>query len=388
MPSIVFVIPLVSVCLCVSSPVMHRATASPAIVRLAAAIDVPERSAEDRLLSAADLIEAAVLAGGNTNPDAISRAEERLARFCQCATRPPQAGSEEQVRGHAAYLFRRMHRELLTGPYKRQCYQLERSLEGGPYNCVTSTILYICICRHIGIRAVAVARAHHVYCRILGPAPFDVQTTCPEWFSQALPASSQRDAGQQETHVRTLSDAQLLAKVHYNRAVVLLEDTRFSAAVWQLSEASRLDPQDGAAQQNLVAAWNNWSLQLCDSARFEEASEKILKGLQLAPENPTLLANDVYVHQQWALTLCAEHQYAEALQVLGDCHHRRPEVELFGRGRWFVYGEWTRWLADQGRSAEAVSILNRALAQHPGCRELAEQLGGLLADQNAKPNGV
>ena len=202
----------------------------------------------------------------------------------------------------AAYLFRRMHSELLTGPYKRQCYQLERSLEGGPYNCVTSTILYICICRA------------SVYERL----PWQRRTTCTV-ESSALPRSMFKRPAQNgfRRHCQPLPNAMPGSRKRMSGRSVMRSYWPKSITIepwfyWRTRAFPRpfgncqrpVDWTQGcAAQQNLVAAWNNWSLQLCDSACFKEASEKVLKGLQLAPENPTLLANDIYVHQQWALTL-------------------------------------------------------------------------------------
>ncbi len=354
---------------------------------------VPDRRADwgTPALDAFDLPRAALVAAGVTDPDIQARVQRKLSRFCQIDATVPPRGDDGSSRARAAYLFRKMHRELLTGRYQSQCFRLDRSVDGGPYNCVTSTILFISICRRAGVRATAVARSHHVYCRILDPHPFDVQTTCPRWFEQMPSIGSvadDADAGRSVERVRLIDDIQLLGKVRYNRGVVLLRDARFGPAVRQLQQACQLDPDDGPARQNLIAAWNNWSLQLCDADCFRQAAAKILAGLRLEPNNTALLANDLHVHQQWTLELCARHRFADAVALLERCHQRRPEVELFDRGRWFVFGQWAQFLASQGRSRDAVAILSTACAEHPHAHELADYLTGLMAGRRGQSDGA
>ena len=79
-----------------------------------------------------------------------------------------------------------------------------------------------------------------------------------------------------------------------------------------------------AARQNLIAAWNDWSLQLCDEQQFAAAAAELQACLQFAPLDPTTLLNDVHVHHGWVTALCARRQFEDALALLHGCHIRRP----------------------------------------------------------------
>jgi tetratricopeptide (TPR) repeat protein len=263
-----------------------------------------------------------------------------------------------------------MHQEALTGSFHDSAWRLERSMRGGPFNCVTSTVLYLSLCQRFDIEATAVAQKHHVYCRLTDGATVDVQTTCAEWFAaDGKPRGGEfhdMPAGQP----RLISETQLLGKIYYNRAVSLSIAKHCRPAIDYFRRAVHLDPQDLAAEQNLLAAMNNWALQLSDAGRYAPAARFIVEGLELSPAHRELLANDLHVHQQWALELCQAGSFAEAVRILESCHRRRADVELFDQGRWSVYHRWAESLLERQQVDEMHAVFAQAQARYGDVPEL------------------
>jgi tetratricopeptide (TPR) repeat protein len=147
-----------------------------------------------------------------------------------------------------------------------------------------------------------------------------------------------------ENASRKISDAALVAKVYYNRGVVLLDQQRFARAVAVTQAALSLDPADERARKNLLAAYNNWALSLCQRGDFADAAHMVIHALEIGPDFAPLVSNDLHIHQQWVLHLCDNGQFAEALTVLQRGYRRRPDAELFDRGRDTVRRWWAESL--------------------------------------------
>src|SRR5690606_27981556 len=103
---------------------------------------------------------------------------------------------------------------------------------------------------------------------------------------------------------REIGELELLAKIDYNRGVAHLAAARFPEAEQEFRLSLQLDPLDQAAQENLLAALNNWALALSDQAEFEQAARLLERGRAVNPDYGPLRANDLHIHQRWAQALC------------------------------------------------------------------------------------
>jgi tetratricopeptide (TPR) repeat protein len=310
------------------------------------------------------LLEAALIAGGLVDPMKLGRCRERFSELCRACVKPVQAASGSRARAIAAFHF--MHKHALTGSYQANCWQLTQALCQGHYNCVTSSILYVCLCDYLGLDVVAMAGSSHVCCLLRSDPPLEVQTTCCTWFDQLntpriLPSRQ----------MRQIDNIQLIGKVYFNRGTALLGEQKYRSAVECLEAACLLDADDQPGRQNLLAALNNWALSLCDAGHHHRSSQLLLRGLDLAADHEELLANDVHIHQQWAIQLCQSGCFLEAAELLDRCHSRRGDVELFDVGRWSVYQTWAQSLLERGQVSEALAVFSQARRRHPECGELA-----------------
>ena len=307
--------------------------------------------ASDGQLDQFTLLEAGLIASGVDARVVLTAYVERLNSHLE---RIPSTSVQTNAKAsQAASILRFLHRELLIGNYDETCTEITRLLDEGDFNCVSATLLYQYLCRTRGLAPVAVATSTHVRSRFLESDIADVETTCGQWFD--LPGNScQRQVAHPGEPTRRLSDVELVGKIYYNRGVSLLEQRHFAAAIGRLRIARHFDPQDASADENLLAAINNWALDECSHGRFERASALITKGLAANPDYAPFAANDLHIHQQWAVHLCAEQRFEKAFTVLERAHQRRPEVELFDRGRFAVSAQWRHALLKAEKRNELV----------------------------------
>ena len=202
----------------------------------------------------------------------------------------------------ATDLLRFMHKSILTGQYSADCNALQRTLSDGDYNCVTATILYCCLANQCGLPVKAVSVPGHVRCRLVENPPYPIETTDPDWTARRQAMDQDSPAGQQGTgqQGRLLSPVQLLAKLYYNRGLVLLSQRQYEEALAATELSWQLDPYHEAAGENVATVINNWALVLCAEGHFSQSLQLLSRGQQLVPEHPILYANQAHILDCWA----------------------------------------------------------------------------------------
>jgi hypothetical protein len=205
----------------------------------------------------------------------------------------------------AQAIHRFVHARILRGKYETSGNDLAAALAGGPFNCVTSSVLFLALAADFDLKAQAVAVPGHVWCRVASPrGPFDVETTCRRWFELAArePANVTAELKQfmaerdrRSTRARTLDQPALMAIFHYNQGVRLLKDGQYSAAVTANLRALELDPRCGPAYDNLLATINNWSLSLAVQGERELGLDLVEMGLALAGDYEPFRVNQRYL---------------------------------------------------------------------------------------------
>lgn len=214
----------------------------------------------------------------------------------ECSAQIPP-GSDDLARAEA--VFRYMHDQILTREYREDITNVRNCLRDGSYNCVSSTLIYICLCRAMEVPAQAVALPNHVFVKLRVPTTVLVETTYPNWT--LLDPNDRRI--DQIHYLRDISDVALLGRFFYNQGITHAKQADFARAVEAARLSCQFDPDDHAAHTNLLATLNNWSLSLCRKGNYEQASQLVAHGLSLNASYGPLVANDVYVHQTWVAAL-------------------------------------------------------------------------------------
>lgn len=279
--------------------------------------------AADGRLDSFKLAEAALIAGGVNDEQALAHDRELFAQWSAAIKgldRP-----SDPLRRRAAVVLVYLHDKILTGGYRLEATDLARVFDRREFNCVSATVMYLALSAEIGLPAVAIELPTHACCRVeTASDAFDVETTCRRWFEIiddpiARAAVQRRVAGPQggaAASRRTISTVELLAVIYYNQGVELIGRHADAAAVDANLNALRLDPAHDGAERNLWVAVNNSALDRCREGQFAEAADALGRARRAVPDHPTLKHNELYVYQQWALTLCRENRYGEALGVI------------------------------------------------------------------------
>ena len=323
-------------------------------------------------LDRAGLLEASLIASGLDDPDQRRAWQKRWQQHTERIRHAMTEQSDAAEPGNV--LLGLLHTTVLGGEYDAGCTEVHQSLKTGDFNCVTATVLFVCLCRENGLQVQVVSAPGHVYCRMATDPPVDVQTTAPNGYGAPPEAELvslgherfvTRFAGGNRQASRVLSDAELLGKIYYNRGVSDLEQAAFASAADLLQTSVRLDAKDEMARENLLAGLNNWALAVSDEGDFQQATRLLRQGLDLDASHEPLLDNDLHVHSQWVAQLCRQHHYAAAIDVLDAAQQRRPDAVLFSQGQLTVYRLWLDHLTRTQSHRQAEQVLAAAKERFP-----------------------
>ena len=188
-------------------------------------------------------------------------------------TIPRDASSRERVRR----VFEFLHRRILRGDFDRWQSRIDVLIASGDYNCVSSTFLFVDLCRATGVPANVVAFDAHVAARVDSLDGMIVETTVPDWNRQPDRKSLRGDP-------RDLSDSAALSRVHYNYGVRHCHWERYADGIRHFELSLRLDSANTEARRNRNAAYNNWAVDLADAGRYDKALAILRKARNLDPE--------------------------------------------------------------------------------------------------------
>ena len=320
------------------------------VASLASLLNVPwaTSSLESRLLDDATegrldqwaLVEAALVAGGVKDVVDLNRYSAQMKQWSVAALAADRP--REATRKRAANVLELMHARIMPRGYQIDATDLTAVLDHGQFNCVSATVLFMAISAELGLHVTAIELPTHAFCRVTaGDETFDVEPTCRRWFDviddpQARAAVSRRIAGPSGDGAaapRTVSSAQLLAVIYYNRGVDLIRRGDDTGAIVANLRAMSLDPQSATARGNLWVAVNNSALGQCRDQRFSAAAGLISRARQAVPHHAALKANELYIYQQWSAELCRQNRLTEAMAVLDAGLARQPESEILAARR-------------------------------------------------------
>lgn len=346
--------------------------------------------AADGRLDRHSLLEAALIAGGTLDEEAVRRYEARLDALAAELARSKAVAGPPRKQAEAIFEF--MHRRILTGGYHLNASDVGETLDRGRFNCVSASLLYNCLAGRFGIEARGLEVPGHAMSRlVLAGQTLDVETTCPRWFELMSDPEKQADLVAETTgfrHAQGASPAgrrevdgtELVATVYYNRGVDLLAGGRFPEALAANAKALRLDPANATARGNLLATLNNWAIALGRAGQHAEAAAVLRRGLALDPSYATFDVNFTHVHHQWAECLAREGRFAEALDLLAEAGAERPQTAYFRQGQVAVGARWARACLAAGDVEQAFAVLSDVRRRFGNCPAVLESEAATLND--------
>jgi len=241
----------------------------------------------DHRLDDFSLLEAAIIAGGEKlsgSPIPAMPTKLQQHRFAS--------------RESSAALLQWMHAELLEGRYQKSATLIPTALDGGNYNCVVATVLYISLADQLGWKTTIVETPGHVFCKLHeGDESWDIEPTYPQWF-ELTSAERENSPLHARDSRRELTRTDLLARLMYNRGVNRLQNGEFSAAIDLLKLSYQWDAKNPAVRENLCAGYNNWAIQRSSHGDFAGALSLIHQGRKIDPSYRYFELNERHIRQQ------------------------------------------------------------------------------------------
>ncbi|MFI4875834.1 MAG: tetratricopeptide repeat protein [Blastopirellula sp. JB062] len=290
----------------------------------------------------------------------------------------PQQWLELPLEDRAVWLFEALHREILTGRFEAKSSAVSTALLAGDYNCVSGTILYVALADAFSLPVTPQQMEGHVWCRVSAAPPIDVESTYPQWFELSDETRRGAPGVKAGSAAAPLSRQALIAKIYYNRAVDRLETRQFASAIELLRQALRLDPSDKAAEQNWLAAKNNWAVELAQHSQFDQAERLLDEVAQTAPNYEPLLANRRHIRVLKVRSTIAAGAFSQALEkaVLDSPRYERQL-------RLEVYEAWLKSLVESGDVQQAKQVLSTAEREFDADWRVAVRLKRLLRSPTA-----
>jgi tetratricopeptide (TPR) repeat protein len=238
----------------------------------------------DGRLDELDLVAAALIAGGTHDECELTG---WLDSYSERRSRVLREISELPAADRLAAIHSALHERLLTGEYQIAASDPRRTLSTGDYNCLSSLVVYLDLCRKADLELEIWLVRGHVYLRAnMDDSSTVIEPGAPQWSSRSVV---------RRTNGRQITPVELLGKFYYNRGVELLRDRQYAEGMELLKTSLALDPADDDARANLVAGLNNWAVEHCRAARYDAAAALIEQGLSLDPDFAPLVANEQLV---------------------------------------------------------------------------------------------
>src|SRR5574341_68053 len=205
--------------------------------------------ASDGQLNRLSLEQAALIASGVSQRDLLKYIQKIDSIYNQIALRWPIKKLTPLQKGKLILHF--LHGSVLKN-YQPSVTEIQRTLDTGDYNCVSSTLLFNILCARFNVQTIGIEVPTHVYSAILNRRSekeiFEIQTTIP----QGALISSQNLLKLNEfishPHIQTwqgkrrVTDVPLIAVIYYNRGTYWILKGDYSQALPFYRSVYRLDP--------------------------------------------------------------------------------------------------------------------------------------------------
>ena len=239
-------------------------------------------------------------------------------------------GSDDPAaRAESVLLF--MHEHLLRLYDVRQT-RVDILLEEGSFNCVSSAVLYLLLCRSIGLKVWAVRTADHAFCRVqAGKTAYDVETTSPAGFDPGSKKEFKDEFGK-VTGFSYVSPANysgrqevdehgLLALILFNRVAFLSEEREYGAALGPAVDAYAL-LNDEESYDRLIVAFSNLASWQGLHGYYRQGVELIVQAADIVSHNSTLVKVKSDLLHNWVVELIENKELENAASLLNNEYYR------------------------------------------------------------------
>ena len=340
-----------------------------------------------------DFIKAALIASGvpdNKIPAYLKRVNEIYNDYVLYRTT-----KNTQLNDAEAGILYLYDKDILIEYEENQTY-LDKLLDTGYYNCVSSAILYMYMMKRKGFKVIANETPTHVFCTVLDNGKeVDVETTNPFGYKPGQQINVTSSSGKKYSPFiapgayeerKKISGRRLIATIYSNRIVYLTkEDNINKEEILQLSlDATELQLNTKEALQDLFFNAGNVMYYLCNEDKYLEAmyvSKAIQDKYAKYGRSQLMLNNTGYAFRKQAVSKPDDHEYFEKLMLNYGQYLSNEDYDEFYEI--YVYNKVVD-LYWEGSYLEAKELLYKGLERLTFSKSLRDLELQLQNDENFK----
>lgn len=340
-----------------------------------------------------DFIKAALIASGVPDdkiPSYLKRVNEIYNDYVLYRTT-----KNTQLNDAEAGILYLYDKDILIEYEENQTY-LDKLLDTGYYNCVSSAILYMYMMKRKGFKVIANETPTHVFCTVLDNGKeVDVETTNPFGYKPGQQINVTSSSGKKYSPFiapgayeerKKISGRRLIATIYSNRIVYLTkEDNINKEEILQLAlDATELQLNTKEALQDLFFNAGNVMYYLCNEDKYLEAmyvSKAIQDKYAKYGRSQLMLNNTGYAFRKQAVSKPDDHEYFEKLMLNYGQYLSNEDYDEFYEI--YVYNKVVD-LYWEGSYLEAKELLYKGLERLTFSKSLRDLELQLQNDENFK----
>ncbi|MCR4741653.1 MAG: hypothetical protein K5866_02110 [Treponema sp.] len=291
---------------------------NPAITKLTLAGDKMEPE---------DFVRAALIASGVPDskiPGYLKRVDEIYNEYVLYRTT-----KNTQLNDAEAGILFLYDKDILVEYDENQTY-MDKLLDTGLYNCVSSAVLYMYMMKRKGFKVIANETPTHVFCTVLDNGKeVDVETTNPFGYKPGQQIKVTSAAGKKYSPFlapgayderKRISGRRLISTIYSNRIVFLTKEENINKEeILQLAlDSTELQLNTREALQDLFFNAGNVMYYLCNEDKYLEAMY-VTKAIQdkyaKYGRSQLMLNNTAYAFRKLAVSKPDDHDYYEKLML-------------------------------------------------------------------------
>lgn len=235
--------------------------------------------AADGVLNRLSLEQAVFIASGVSQKELPSYIQKIDSVYNKMAVRWPMKSLPPLQRGQVILNF--LHKNIFKS-YEASATEVQKTLDTGRFNCVSSTLLFNILCERFGLSTESVEVPTHLYAVLKTPERnFRVETTIPNGFfdiHSRLNEFIYNRLIQTWKGKRTVNDVTLIAVIYYNRGLPWIRDKNYAGALPFYQRAYQLDAQFPDLSSLILDLYTSWGNVFFENQDYEKAAHIYEKG--------------------------------------------------------------------------------------------------------------
>ncbi len=269
--------------------------------------------------------------------------------------------------------------------------EADKLLDGGYYNCLSSSIAYMIFAQDLGLSVKGVIAKDHALCMLTDKrGDKDIETTIRYGFDPGVKEIEQFEKMTNFVYVqklnylerRTVGIFPMIGAVYSNKAF-LTDDAadEWKENMTRYKKGYYFDPDSFLFKTNIIAGLNNGAVDEMNRGSFEKAFDLIRQGKKFAPDALEFNTLEVQYYDTLAHKAFEGGDFAGAVKLVKQGIAARPDSAVLKNNLISYYTSWANLLADNKKYDEAVSVLQSAMLGAPGDEMIRDDMKTIIYNQ-------